>query len=110
MRGGKSQIQPSRRVLLELANFISQTSLTRGWIGGMCWRVPCTGFRIGNQREVTGGCRMPRTTNVKAVLRLRGTSKHTGLQYCANERLIGFVAELRRTGNESRRRLRRVVG
>jgi hypothetical protein len=53
---------------------------------------------------------MPGISNVRAVLRRRGTSKliELGLRYCANEQSIGFVDD--ESGNESPRRLRRVVG
>jgi hypothetical protein len=71
-----AQDQPSLQAIASSLDLeISQTSLTRGRIGGRYW---CS-------------CRMPSTSNVRAVLRLRGTPKLTepGLRYCANERTIG---------------------
>lgn len=58
-----------------------------------------------NQRVVAA------ESNVRAVLRVRGTSKLTdlGLRYCANERLTGFVEDDARVLNRSQR-LQREVG
>jgi hypothetical protein len=67
-------------------------------------------YRVQDWEYAGGGCRIPGISNVKVVLRLRGTSKliELGLRYCANEQSIGFVDD--ESGNESPRRLRRVVG
>ena len=46
---------------------------------------------------------MAAESNVRAVLRVRGTSKLTdlGLRYCADERLTGFVEDDARVLNRS---------
>jgi hypothetical protein len=61
-------------------------------IGG--WLVPGSGLN-------RGVCKMPRTSNVRVDLRLRGTSKLTELEvrYCANERSIAFVGDDARVTN-----------
>jgi hypothetical protein len=48
---------------------------------------------------------MPSTSNVRADLRLRGTSKLTelGLRYSANKRSIAFVGNDARGGDYSQR-------
>jgi hypothetical protein len=52
--------------------------------------VACIGIR--NWESAGGSYIIPRTSNVRAILHVRGTSELTdlGLRYCANES-IGFV-------------------
>ena len=62
-------------------------------------------------QESVGRCRMPRTSNVRAGLRVRGTFELTdpGVRYYSNERSTGFVflyddARTRNRGAESSER------
>lgn len=50
-------------------------------------------YRDQDWESAGGGCKTPRTSNVRADLRLQGTLKITehGLRYCANKRSIAFV-------------------
>jgi hypothetical protein len=58
-------------------------------------------YRDQNWESAGGSYIIPRTSNVRAILHVRGTSELTdlGLRYCANEWSIGFVDDDARVTN-----------
>ena len=80
-----------------------------GWAVRRRWWVARTGSGLGFA-ESAPIQRVAAESNVRAVLRVRGTSKLTdlGLRYCADERLTGFVEDDARVLNRSQRLQREV--